>query len=108
MVTKKKIVSPADGHKDPWVTYRPEIKVLDCTIRDGGLINEHRFSDEFVKAVFDTSVAAGVDYMEVGYKASRRLFQGKGNHGDWKFCEEDDAPRARRPARPACQAFRHG
>ena len=20
----------------PWITYRPELKVLDCTIRDGG------------------------------------------------------------------------
>ena len=25
----------------PWITYRPELKVLDCTIRDGGLINDH-------------------------------------------------------------------
>ena len=24
-----------------WVTYRPEIKLLDCTVRDGGLMNEH-------------------------------------------------------------------
>ena len=93
MATKKKPVTPDAGHKDAWVTYRPEIKVLDCTIRDGGLINEHQFSDEFVRAVFDTCAAAGVDYMEVGYKASRRLFQGKGNHGDWKFCEEDDLRR---------------
>ena len=28
----------------PWITYRPELKVLDCTIRDGGLINDHQFS----------------------------------------------------------------
>jgi hypothetical protein len=27
--------------KAPWITYRPELKVLDCTIRDGGLINAH-------------------------------------------------------------------
>ena len=25
--------------KAPWITYRPELRVLDCTIRDGGLIN---------------------------------------------------------------------
>ena len=54
----------------PWITYRPELKVLDCTIRDGGLINNHQFTDELVRAVYDTCVAAGVDYMEVGYKAS--------------------------------------
>ena len=60
--------------KAPWITYRPEIKVLDCTIRDGGLINEHRFDDELVKAVYGTCVAAGVDYMEIGYRASPKLF----------------------------------
>ena len=57
----------------PWITYRPELKVLDCTIRDGGLINNHQFSDELVRAVYEACVAAGVDYMEVGYKASPRL-----------------------------------
>ena len=29
----------------PWITYRKELKVLDCTVRDGGLINEHMFDD---------------------------------------------------------------
>ncbi len=29
--------------------YREEIKVLDCTIRDGGLINNYQFKDDFVK-----------------------------------------------------------
>ena len=32
------------SEKAPWITYRPELKVLDCTIRDGGLINNHLFS----------------------------------------------------------------
>ena len=40
--------------KAPWVTYRPELKVLDCTIRDGGLINDHIFEDGLVKAVYET------------------------------------------------------
>src|SRR5690606_37965195 len=51
--------------KAPWITYRPEIKVLDCTIRDGGLINNHQFEDGFVRAVYETCLAAGVDYMEI-------------------------------------------
>jgi hypothetical protein len=28
------------GANGGWVAYRPEIKILDCTIRDGGLIND--------------------------------------------------------------------
>jgi len=78
--------------KAPWVTYRPELKVLDCTVRDGGLINDHMFEDGFVKAVYDTCVAAGVDYMEIGYKASKRIFA-RSKFGAWKFCEEDDLRR---------------
>ncbi len=74
--------------KAPWVTYRPEIRVLDCTIRDGGLCNDHKFGDELVKAVYLTCVESGVDYMEIGYRASRSLFKA-GKDGDWRFCEED-------------------
>ena len=51
--------------KGSWVTYRPEIKILDCTIRDGGLINDHHFEDGFVKSVYETCVAAGIDAMEL-------------------------------------------
>lgn len=76
----------------PWITYRPNLKVLDCTIRDGGLINDHAFEDGFVKAVYDACVAAGIDYMEVGYKASKKLFA-RDKCGDWKFCDEADMRR---------------
>ena len=76
----------------PWVTFRPEIKVLDCTVRDGGLINNHLFEDDFVKAVYDTAIESGIDYMELGYKASKTQFARK-EHGDWKFCDEDSMRR---------------
>jgi 4-hydroxy 2-oxovalerate aldolase len=72
----------------PWITYRPELKVLDCTIRDGGLINNHQFSEELVRAVYYTCVAAGIDYMEVGYKASPKQ-HARGDFGPWKFCDEE-------------------
>lgn len=72
--------------------YREQIKVLDCTIRDGGLINNHRFDHHFVAAIFKAVSAAGVDYMEVGYKNSRELFSAK-EYGPWKFCDDDDIRR---------------
>ncbi len=78
--------------KAPWITYRPELKVLDCTVRDGGLINDHTFDDAFVKAVYQACVDAGIDYMELGYKASKRLFA-PGRFGAWKYCDEDDIRR---------------
>ena len=78
-----------DEHaKGSWLGYRPDIKILDCTIRDGGLINDHKFEEGFVKAVYDTLVAAGVDYMEIGYKASKRIYAPNA-FGPWKHCDED-------------------
>lgn len=75
-----------------WVSYRPEIKVLDCTIRDGGLMNNHLFDDSVVKAVYTACVQAGIDYLEVGYKASRKVIV-PGEYGAWKYCVEDDLRR---------------
>ena len=75
-----------------WVSYRPELKVLDCTIRDGGLMNDHKFDDQVVKAVYNACVDAGVDYMELGYKASRKIIV-PGEHGAWKYCTEEDMRR---------------
>lgn len=78
--------------KAPWITYRPELKVLDCTIRDGGLINSHQFTDEVVRAVYDACIEAGIDCMEVGYKNSPRLFP-KDEFGAWRHCDEADLER---------------
>jgi len=78
--------------KAPWITYRPELKVLDCTIRDGGLINNHQFDDTLVRAVYEAAIAAGIDYMEVGYKNSPRLFP-TSEFGPWRHCEEADLNR---------------
>jgi len=69
--------------------YRENIKVLDCTIRDGGLINKHQFDPRFVREVYKAVSEAGVDYMEIGYKNSRELFSPK-EYGAWKFCDDDD------------------
>ncbi|MCH2126004.1 MAG: aldolase catalytic domain-containing protein [Pirellulaceae bacterium] len=80
------------SEKAPWITYRPELKVLDCTIRDGGLINNHQFTDELVRAVYDTCIAAGVDAMEIGYKNTERLFA-KSDFGPWRHCDEEDMRR---------------
>jgi 4-hydroxy 2-oxovalerate aldolase len=79
-------------HIDSWVTFRPELKVLDCTIRDGGLMNDHGFEDSFVKRVYDTAVEAGIDMLELGYKADRKVFPDS-KAGPWKFCTEDDLRR---------------
>ena len=62
------------AQKGDLMTARSDIRVLDATIRDGGLVNNFMFSDDFINALYRTNVKAGVDYMEFGYKASKELF----------------------------------
>lgn len=63
--------------------------VLDATLRDGGLVNSHFFCDSFVKKLYRANSDAGIDYMEFGYRADRRLFP-TSDYGKWKFSSDDD------------------
>jgi len=96
MKTPEKIKKPVGKLKDSptsrWISYRPEIKVLDCTIRDGGLMNNHLFDDAIVREVYRTCVEAGIDYMEIGYKGPRKAIV-PGEYGAWKYCTEEDLRR---------------
>jgi 4-hydroxy 2-oxovalerate aldolase len=69
--------------------YRKEIKVLDCTIRDGGLMNAHKFTNDFVRKVYRAISVSGIDYIELGYKADENQFDRK-DYGPMKFCSEKD------------------
>lgn len=75
--------------KGELVSFRPDIKVVDCTLRDGGLVNNFFFTDEFVKDLYQTNIRSGIDYMEFGYKASKKQFD-TSKYGKWKFCSDDD------------------
>jgi 4-hydroxy 2-oxovalerate aldolase len=88
----KKDNKAKDSPASRWISYRPEIKVLDCTIRDGGLMNNHQFDEKVVKAVYEACVAAGIDYVELGYKASQKGIVA-GEYGAWKYCREEDLRR---------------
>ncbi|MCI6561181.1 MAG: aldolase catalytic domain-containing protein [Ruminococcus sp.] len=68
--------------------YREDVKVIDATLRDGGLVNDFFFTDEFVKDLYRANVKAGVDYMEFGYKASKELFDVT-KFGKCKFCDDE-------------------
>jgi 4-hydroxy 2-oxovalerate aldolase len=65
------------------------IKVVDATLRDGGLVNDFYFDDKFVKALYKANIEAGVDYMEFGYRASKKQFD-PAAFGKWKFTSDAD------------------
>lgn len=76
------------AQKGNLMTVRQDVRVVDATLRDGGLVNDFFFTDEFVNALYRANVQAGVDYMEFGYKASKDIFDVE-KFGKWKFCDEE-------------------
>lgn len=68
--------------------YRPQIKVIDCSIRDGGLMNNSNFSFETVRNVYKAVCEAGVDIVELGYRNSKKMFSVT-EYGLWRFCDEE-------------------
>lgn len=69
--------------------FRPQIKVIDCTIRDGGLMNKSNFPLEIVRSVYKAVCDAGVDIVELGYRNSKKMFS-VDEYGPWRFCDEEN------------------
>ena len=81
---------------------RRHVKILDCTIRDGGICNAWQFDEELVRRTLSSLATSGVDVMEIGYCVDRNLHE-PGTVGPWRFCGEEDLLRVIDPelARPA-------
>ena len=48
--------------------------LLDCTLRDGGYINDWKFGHDNLVNIFERLVSAGVDVIEIGFLDDRRAF----------------------------------
>lgn len=48
--------------------------LLDCTLRDGGYVNDWKFGREHISYLFTRQVSSGVDVIEVGFLDERRPF----------------------------------
>lgn len=70
------------------------MKILDCTIRDGGYTNDWKFSNEFVSELYDTCNSVGVDYMEIGFRRKS---------GKYWFNATDDMIRTVIPNKKKCK-----
>lgn len=77
------------NQKGDLLSVRDDVRVVDATIRDGGLVNDFYFDDDFVKSLYKMNVKSGVDYMEIGYRASKEMFD-TDKFGKWKFSVDDD------------------
>lgn len=53
---------------------KKEVKLLDCTLRDGGYVNDWEFGHSVITGTYKRLDAAGVDFIEVGFLDHRRKF----------------------------------
>lgn len=51
-----------------------DIKLLDCTLRDGGYINDWKFGHDNLVSIFERLVDANLDIIEIGFLDERRPF----------------------------------
>jgi YrbI family 3-deoxy-D-manno-octulosonate 8-phosphate phosphatase len=63
------------------------IELLDCTIRDGGYINNWNFTDEEVLDCYKAVSESGYNYFEIGFRTNKDLLS---NKGKWCYsCDND-------------------
>lgn len=67
---------------------RPES--VDCTIRDGGYLNNWEHTDDEVLECYKSVTKAGIDYFEIGFRTNKDLLKGKGK---WCYSKEEDINR---------------
>ena len=64
-----------------------KVTLLDCTLRDGGYLNNWEFSDDEVIDCYKAVTEAGYDYFEIGFRTNRKLLE---NKGKWCYSSEED------------------
>lgn len=51
-----------------------ELKLLDCTLRDGGFVNDWNFGHDNIVNIFERMISSHVDVLEIGFLDERRPF----------------------------------
>lgn len=64
------------------------MEILDCTIRDGGYVNNWWFDEKMVREVYRNLSKSGIEYVELGFRGSEKYFDSK-KYGPWRFTTEE-------------------
>ena len=62
-------------------------KILDCTIRDGGYLNDWHFDLKLVRELYRAHSRSGVDFVEIGFRSTDKYFAPE-KYGPWRFTPE--------------------
>tara|TARA_B100000683_G_scaffold275539_1_gene326661 strand:- start:2637 stop:4571 length:1935 start_codon:yes stop_codon:yes gene_type:complete len=63
--------------------------LLDCTLRDGGYVNNWNFGMKFAVDAYRAASAVGCDYFETGFRSDEVLFPPKSEFGGWAYVKDD-------------------
>jgi 4-hydroxy 2-oxovalerate aldolase len=63
-------------------------EILDCTIRDGGYINNWEFDKKMVREVYRALSKSGVEFVEIGFRGTEKHFD-RNKYGLWRFTTEE-------------------
>ena len=80
---------------------KKRVRILDCTIRDGGFENNFSFTIDEVKKALDTSSKVGYEYFEIGYLTNEELL--KKDVGVWKNIPFDLVREIKQDVNPECK-----
>ena len=64
-----------------------KVKILDCTIRDGGYLNDWHFDLKLVRELYRAHSRSGIDFVEIGFRSTDKYFDSK-KYGPWRFTPE--------------------
>jgi len=70
-------------------TLLPKFEILDCTIRDGGYVNNWEFDKKLVREVYRALSKSGVELVEIGFRGTEKHFD-RNKYGLWRFSSEED------------------
>lgn len=64
-----------------------QVKLFDCTLRDGGYVTDWQFTREHVRECYKACLTSGVSYMEIGFRNFDTEIN-RAKYGDTFFCTE--------------------
>ncbi len=65
-----------------------KFEILDCTIRDGGYVNNWEFDKKLVREVYRALSKSGVEFVEIGFRGTEKYFD-RNKYGLWRFTSEE-------------------
>lgn len=66
---------------------KSNFQILDCTIRDGGYLNDWHFDLKLVRELYRAHSRSGIDFVEIGFRSTDKYFDPK-QYGPWRFTPE--------------------